>query len=258
MGNLPNIMPAEVAAVSVGVLLFFVCPVLLAWADHRRRRRLQSPRQWEAPVTASAPVVFEETWPREVAPAPALEDVAVESSMVSDSGMTSVPMAVLASAAETGEPSVSTALTEQPSPIEIRPLEGPSRYSFQLQDLHEAQLPDWPPVAIRNDPERAGLWHEGERVGDQYRTRIVSATIWSPHPARSRCLGAVEAQGPKLRLHFLLFPVLWPVSQNQAVAQAIFEIDPALSAVQGWVDALQPHELTEDNRRDIRACGGDA
>ena len=250
MANPANITPVEIAVAAAGVLLFFVCPVILAWTDRRRRYRLQAAQARMALL--AAPLSAVDAAPTEAFPITASASAAAESAVGPDSATSGTP------APEGLTPASFETTPDAQSPVELRPFDGLWRYRFRLQDLHEARLPDWPPIAVRDDPERARLWQEGERLCDQHGARITSATICSPYPARSRCLGGVEAYGAKLRVHFLLFPILWPVSQNQAVAQAIFEIDPDPGTVQGWVDALQPHELTEDNRRDIRACGGDA
>jgi len=240
MENLVNITSLEVAAVSAGMLLFFVCPAFLGLADQRRRRRLQAAHDRELSMTAAAAAPPTEG----IAPSPATaEGIALDSDMVA------------AVSAPTTLPPESGVTVQEPQSLEIQPADGVWRHSFRLQDLHEARLPEWPPAAIRDDPERDRLWHEGERVGHQHRDAVLSAMVRSPYPARARCLGAVEADGSKLRLRFLLFPVVWPVSQNQAVAQAVFEIDPGQDVIRGWIDALQAPELTEENRRDIRACG---
>jgi hypothetical protein len=253
MANIANITPVEIAVAGAGVLLFFVCPVLLAWTDRRRRYRLQAAQARMASLAAPLSVV--DVSPTEAFPITGSAS-AVAESMGAGSDTITAPISAPTPLSPTPAPCESVA--DAHAAIELRPFDGLWRYRFHLQELHEARLPDWPPIAVRDDPERARLWQEGERLCDQYRTRITAATICSPHPARSRCLGGVEAYGAKLRVHVLLFPILWPISQNQAVAQAIFEINPDWGAIEGWVDALQPHELTEDNRRDIRACGGDA
>ena len=246
MENLANITSLEVGAVSVGMLLFFVCPAFLGLADQRRRRRLQAAHDRELAVIAATAEPSEPVT-EGIPLSPSIpEEIALDRDMVA------------AVSAPTTLPPESGVTLQAPQPLEIQPADGVWRHSFRLQDLHEARLPEWPPAAIRDDPERDRLWHEGEHVGEQHRDAMLSAMVHSPYPARARFLGAIEADGPKLRLHFLLFPVVWPVSQNQAVAQAVFDIDPGQDVIRGWVDALQAHELTEENRRDIRACGGDA
>jgi hypothetical protein len=251
MANLPNITSMEVAVVSAGMLLFFVCPALLALADQRRRRKLQAPRDWEPSVTVPAVVPSDQELESEAPSTTAPEAVASGSDMAAAPDETPVPAPATTLSPEGGE------TANEQRPMEIQPLDGSWRHSFRLQDLHEARLPDWPPAAIRDDPEGDRLWHEGERACDQHHA-VLSATVRSPYPARSRCLGAVEVDGSTRRLRVLLFPVVWPVSQNQAVAQVVFEINPDQNLIHGWVDALRAHELTEDNRRDIRACGDDA
>jgi hypothetical protein len=279
MQNLPNITPLEVGVLCAAVLVLYFAPAVLTWSDARRRRKAQVPVQ-ESPVhaeqttLASAPL---EPSPREVgAVAPSAESPAVPLAMLG-SGECSAEAVGNPAAAELTPQSAVGSLDESavsaafPSavhtpaatldrndgaPLELQPLSGPARHRFRLADLHQTQLPDWPPAAIRSDADRYQAWQEAERVAEQYQATIASASIWSPYPARSSCLGAAEAVGPCARVHFLLFPVPWPVTQNQAVAQAVFEIDPSRGAVRGWVDALRESELTDDNRREIRASGG--
>jgi hypothetical protein len=140
--------------------------------------------------------------------------------------------------------------------LTIQPLEGQASHEFRLAALHRAHLPDWPPPAIRNDPERYRVWEAAQRVVEAHWTAIGSAMIFSPYPARSMCLGAAQADGSRYRIGFLLFPVFWPISDSQAFAQAVFEVDEGSGELRGWVDALGEGELTEEHRRGLQESGG--
>ncbi len=243
---MPNITPAEVAVVFAAIALFFVGPAVLAWSEARQRRAALLARQ-----------VAEATSQVETAVIPAATGDALNATLPEPDKESVASFESVASpeAPPFAEPTRQEAA--QPSVV-LQPLVGESRYHFQLGDLHQTQLPDWPPAAIRNDPERSRSWQAAEQLSEDQRAAINSATIWSPYPARSSCLGAADITGSLCHLRFLLFPVLWPVSQNQAVAQAVFEVDRDRGEVRGWVDALRLQELTDDNRRAIREAGGDA
>lgn len=285
MQNMPNITLMEAVVVCAAVLLLYIGPAVLAWSDARRRRRLQAretraSQLWTEPMPPfsvtpePSPASGEMTAP---VPSPdALETTVAnaEVSQLAGSDLRSAPLSEpLAPRAAAAAPSPESAVSA-PAPIapamaavadqndgsllELQPLDGPSRHCFRLADLHQTRLPDWPPSAIRNDPERNRLWQDAERVAEEHRAVIASAAIWSPYPARSSCLGAAETEGPRARVRFLLFPLPWPVTQSQAVAQAVFEIDRARGEIRGWVDALRESELTDNNRREIRESGGAA
>jgi len=181
-------------------------------------------------VTIAAPAVEPPSVPRPSAPVPP----AVASASAPLGGVLSTPLP------------------------ELQPLSGESQYRFRLDELHGASLSDWPPAAIRNDPERRRLRQEAEQAMQAHAARLRSVVIASPYPARSYCLGAADVDASELRLSFLLFPVVWPVSQNQAVAQAVFRVDGLTGTIHGWVDALRSQELSEENRREIREAGGAA
>ncbi|MFQ5665095.1 MAG: hypothetical protein ACE5I7_01560 [Candidatus Binatia bacterium] len=271
---MPSITGAEVAVMSAAVVLLFVAPALLALADERRRHK--APRRGpERTGTAAAGAVLEAANPdasdvrmsATLQPEVEAGGCAIQSPVAAaqvgpgpqpESKSAAPRMPPAASVPAPAEPGATgnTGALVGPAPIELRPLEGPARHCFHLQDLHPAHLPNWPPAAIRDDPERSRCWREAERIWERYHTAIHSAAIWSPYPARSSCLGAAELDGAKVCLRLFLFPVLWPVSQHQAVAQAVFEIDCVQGTVRGWVDALRASELTADNRRDISEAGG--
>jgi hypothetical protein len=259
--NMANITQMELAVLTGAVLLLFVAPALLSWADERRRRRAQRAAiSAELAQTLAAPSVESVV--------PALDEPSVDTNsaptadLVADSatgfapvsGLDRAPMPPAASEPESAPASVPT-----PAPsTELLPLSGSVRHRFRLDDLHRAQLTDWPPATIRNDAERSRLRLEAEQAATAYAASLTAVIIASPYPARAQCLGAADADAAEVRLSFLLFPVVWPISQNQAVAQAVFRIDRATGDIRGWVDALRPQELSEENRHEIREAGGEA
>lgn len=268
--NLPNITHTEMAVLAAAVLLLFVAPALLSWSDERRRRRAER---------AALAAQLAQIAPSVESAAPDLAVVAVEASLPETQPSTetaAVPTPAVGTMLPTNDAPLS--LSENalppstapqaadvasgnvgvPMPAELQPLSGVARHRFRLDDLHRAELPDWPPAAIRDDPERSRLRREAEHAAAAYEGSVKAASIASPYPARSHCLGAADADASEVRLSFLLFPVVWPVSQNQAVAQAVFRIDRVTGEVRGWVDPLRPQELSEENRREIREAGGEA
>lgn len=285
MGNLPNITQTEIATIAAAVLLLFIAPAVLAWSDERQRRRAQRERaireDGEVRAPTTEPPSYWSNLPEGEAQVPLPEDLALggEPEVIAETPMTAMPPPPPSDAAAVAawepdipvaapaEPAVSApdapaAATPQthdatvPPALELRPLDGSLRHQFRLADLHKAQLPDWPPAVIRNDPERLALWGEVEAAVKPYEGALTTAPIFSPYPARSSCVGAAEVAGSCLRVRYLLFPVLWPVSQNQAVAQAVFEIDRTTGEIRGWVDALRLQELTAENQREILEGGG--
>jgi hypothetical protein len=261
MANLPNVTQTEMAVLAAAVVLLFVAPAMLTWADERRRRRAEraaiAAEALKVAPTAESPEPLPDVRATEPAPADALQPVdaagappgAVGALPMAEAGSIPAPVGTGDAAVEPAAPAV--------MPAELHPLSGTPRHRFRLDDLHLAQLPDWPPAAIRNDPERSGRRQEAEQAAQPYRTRILEAFILSPYPARSYCLGSADAEASELRFAFLLFPVVWPVSQNQAVAQAVFRIERSTREIRGWVDALRPQELSEENRREIHEAGGE-
>jgi hypothetical protein len=250
----------EVAVLAAAVLLLFVAPAVLSWADERRRRRTQhaavavealrvaSTVESTGPLPdapAIEPAPAEALQHDEAAFAPSTDAVAALPAM-EPSDMPASAVAVDAAAVSTAPPAM---------PPELYPLSGTPRHRFRLDDLHLVQLSDWPPAVVRNDPERSSRRQEVEQGAEPYRTRIREALILSPYPARSYCLGTADTEASELCLSFLLFPVVWPMSQNQAVAQAVFRVDPVTGDLRGWVDALRPQELSEENRREIHEAG---
>jgi hypothetical protein len=274
MANLPHITPNEVALLAAALLVLFVAPALLSWGEARRRRaeraaldaaafrvtaapdagvHVPDMAPLAAPPLAAPPL---EAPPPEL-PEPSAEVASPPEEAVAVPAPAPVSEPVCEPIAERAAETVRSAPAPSPQ-VELQPLSGTPRHHFRLDDLHQAQLPDWPPAAIRNDPEQSRARQEAERSAELYESRVRAVIIASPYPARSHCLGAADADASALRLSFLLFPVLWPVSQNQAVAQAVFRIDRISGTIHGWVDALRPQELSDENRREIREAGGEA
>lgn len=238
--SMANITPAEVGVVAAAIVLIFIAPALLAFVDARRTAALRA-REWAvAAAQAAAAAVQADDLPSGL---PGLDQTALVNEPLAE------PPAHPASGDASAEP-----LTA--APVVLYPLEGTARFQCRLQDLHSARLPDWPPPAVRDDADRNGRWRAAEEHGEPHRGVITAATVWSPYPSRSYCLGSADVEGDTCYLRFLLFPVTWVVSQNQAVAQAVFALDRA-GGVRGWVDALRPQELTEENRREIAEAGGE-
>ncbi len=239
---MPHIIPAEVAVVAAAIVFFYFVPALVGWRDAFRRRKLLRQRA----AAGTNDLVYQGTGvlagavPGEPDAGAAATAGALPAELVSGEAP-----------ATPAEPPVA------PAALELQPLAAPGRHRFRLRDLHRTQLPDWPPAVIRHDAERNRIWQEAERVAAEYQALIDEATIVSPYPARATCLGAGEIDGPIVRLRYLLFPSLWPVSENQAVAEAVFEIDQAHGGIRGWVDALRASELSEDNRREIHQSDGE-
>ena len=272
MANFPNITQTEMAVIAAAVLFLFIGPALLSWGDERRRRRVQRAailaQAQPVPLAAESEVPVPDTVSGEAALPAALRpfetdippgfDVSAAPPAVAEppSPPDSMPVNPPHGALQTD--GIPTSSAPPPPAVELQPLSGAAQHRFQLDHLHRAQLPDWPPAVIRTDPERSRLRQEAEHDAALYEARVNAATIAAPYPARSFCLGAADADASELRLSFLLFPVVWPVSQNQAVAQAVFRIDRITGEIRGWVDALRSQELSEENRREIREAGGEA
>ncbi len=268
--NMANVTRPEIAVVAGAILLLFVAPALLGWVDDRRRRRAQRAASavdlaQAAPGAESAMVAVDESFREGLSPeeAPPLDANLAPPPEPAPSGLSSAapviapqhsPEPPVASESESVPVSVPTAAAS----TELLPLSGVARHRFRLDDLHRAQLSDWPPAAIRNDAELSRLRQEAEQATTAYAASLNAVIIASPYPARSQCLGAAAADAAELRLSFFLFPGVWPVSQNQAVAQAVLRIDRLTGTIHGWVDALRPQELSEEHRREIREAGGEA
>lgn len=248
MHNMPHITTAEVALVCTAALLLCILPSLIAWGDARRVRRqrriaaneIQRRSLVEAampPVQnmGSAPLSAAEA---ERAPLPVLEaPIEVAAPAPAEQEPTSSPEPIAAAA-----PTASLD-TEAPVVTEALPLEVPAPpmveetaiCTLRLDELRWVKLPNWPPAALREDPERRRLWEEGQRVAAQ--PLITTTALPSPRQAESVCLESVESNGSVLHLRFLLFPELWPVGPDQATAVAIFEIDSANGEVRSRIQS---------------------
>jgi len=272
MQNLPNILPAEVTIVCAAFVLLCIAPAVLAWSDRRRRRRLE--RQAAAAAMGVVPMSVVETVsalsgpgdtgaasevaatpneplaahfdsfrPLEFPPVEHQTPVPVEARLdeappeIASPNpelqriMSELPPVAEASVAPTDVAGgMAMASSHTPEPISHR---------LQLQDLRRVRLRDWPPAAVRNDPERLRIWHEAEALFHEQQAAINAVVLTSPVRAESCCLGAAEAEGARYRLCFFLFPVLWPVSDAQAAAQAVFEIDRDGGDIRSWVEQLR-------------------
>ncbi len=122
-------------------------------------------------------------------------------------------------------------------PFTPRPTSVAAPHEFALFDLRQARLTDWPPRDLHTDAEQSRLWQEGERLAARYDARISKLPLHAPWEPESTALARVDCDGSSYRLHFFLFADLWPSSLADAVGRAVFEIDPATDAVEGWVEA---------------------
>jgi len=257
MQNLPNIAPAEIVVVGAALVLLCFVPAVLAWSDRRRAHRLQQQALAAAAATwAGAPMATAEAGLDQPVAGDAAETAGTTEPFPEPSGFPTPAAAVDIPVAE--EPSftelaaVTAARVSEPAPAMAEPAPEPEaaagltppapapeprRYQCQLQDLRQVRLRDWPPASVREDPERFRLWHQAEALAHEHRSAINTAPLASPVAVQSCCMGAADTDGLKHRLRFLLFPVLWPVAEDQAVAEAVFEIDTAGGEIRSWVEA---------------------
>jgi hypothetical protein len=271
MPNMPVITPAEIAVVGTAVLVMYIVPFVLARIEDIRHRRAQA---WSDAVEPSGPSI-----PIASVPAEQLAEQHQQAQEVPFNGVTSAveesgatePASDLAGPAPSAlpeaasgviaEPSVEVQLTNQTAAVVLdddrpggprfEPFAGDAGYQFRLEDLHRVRL------AECADATSSLVWCAGERVAETHLTAIRSAPLLSPYPVRSACLGTVEQESSTVRLHYLLFPSLWPVSRDQAVARAIFEIDTSAGTFRHRLDALRLPDLKDDTRRAIRDGGGE-
>ena len=258
MQNLPNILPMEVAVVVAAALLLCGGPAVLAWSDERRRRRRERERLAEErraampaaevaiasmPAGSGEPVVALPEVPPQAAPEmmPMVEAAVEPSAAPFD-----IPNDVAEAAALPVPDSMPPAL-EAMAPPPVEQPQGDSaafdatvpsaRYELHLDELRRVRLPDWPPEAVRHDSQRLAVWREAEQLAEAHHAAIGATPLHSPYRAQSSCLGGAESEGTRLRLRFLLFPMLWPVSDTQAVAEAVFEMDRDGGNLRSWVGA---------------------
>jgi hypothetical protein len=269
MPNMPSITSAEIAVVGAAMLVMYIVPFVLASIEDIRHRRAQA---WSPTVEPSGPGISIANVPAEqlaeqqqhapeapvngatsaaeesgasepasdaAAPAP---HVVPESDMVVEPSVAVEPIGQTAAAVLDGD---------GPGGPRFEPFAGDTGYRFRLEDLHRVRL------AECADAASSPVWCAGERMAETHLTAIRSAPLLSPYPVRSACLGTVEQERTTVRLHYLLFPSLWPVSRDQAVARAIFEIDTNAGTLRHRLDALREPDLKDDTRRAIRDTGGE-
>jgi hypothetical protein len=255
MQNLANIRPVEVVVVGSALFVLCVAPAVLAWSDARRRRKMLA-RAAVPELAVLAP---------QPAATPNLADVQQlwdEPTVTVDADMLAVPSAVpVVAPVAAPQPAAVFALPVEPpaaAPIDAPPpiaeaqtpptaepasqphtFAEPRRYQFCLQELRRVRLPNWPPAEVLDDPARNEVWREAERLAVQRQQEITATPLASPQRAQSSCLGSAEADAAGMRLRFLLFPVLWPSTEGQATAEAVFEIDRATGEIRSWVNTLR-------------------
>ncbi|MGD0946913.1 MAG: hypothetical protein ABSA52_05740 [Candidatus Binatia bacterium] len=271
MPDMPAIIPAEIAVVGAAVLVMHIVPFVLARIEDMRRRRAQT---WSSTVEPSAPRISTVSVPAEqlTEQRQHAQEAPVNGvrSAVEESGATE-PASNLAGTAPHVVPEAASGMIAEPSldvqPIgqtatavldgdrpggpRFEPFAGDTGYRFRLEDLHRVRLAECAGAAS------SPVWCAGERMAETHSTAIRSAPLLSPYPVRSACLGTVEEESSTVRLHYLLFPSLWPVSRDQAVARAIFEIDTSAGTLRHRLDALRRSDLEDDTRRAIRDSGGE-
>jgi hypothetical protein len=271
MPNMPSITLAEIAVVSAAVVILYIVPFVLATIDQRRRRRLPV---WSSTGTVTEPPAqLIVAVPTVGTPSATASEAAQHcdpdgaspeepASTAHENGATApvtaapepaAPAAANEYASDTPDPGIANATpigtdTEGPA---FEPFAGDAGYQFRLEDLHRVRLPDW------GDAARSHLWRDAERVAEAHRAAVFGCVVLSPYPIRSACRSGVEQEHSTLRLRYLLFPSLWPVSRDQAVADVMFEIDVETGIVRHRLDALRRCDLSDDTRRAIRDSGGD-
>jgi hypothetical protein len=269
MPNMPAITPAEIAVVGAAVLVMYIVPFVLARIESIRRRRAQT---WGSTVALPAPCIStvgvaaeqlaEQHQHAQEAPVNGVTSEAEVSGATEPASNATAPAPHLAP--ESGmivEPSVGVQPIDQtaaavldgdgPGGPRFEPFTGDTGYRFRLEDLHRVRL------AECADATSSPVWCAAEQMAETHSTAIRSAPLLSPYPIRSVCLGTVEQERSTVRLRYLLFPSLWPVSRDQAVARAIFEIDTSAGTFRHRLDALRQPDLKDDTRRAIRDSGGE-
>ncbi len=276
MPNMPTLTRAEIAVVAAAIVVVYVIPFVLASIEAFRRRKAHPLSgtfvAHEAVVNASPDDLlpgpcaetarpFAEPHARTLdaaddAPSPAHPNGAADRESESAGASVHLPPESRGDEIPAAHNQTAGATTTLPAADGIaapafEPFTAEAGYRFRLEDLHQVRLPDCATTA------RTQLWRDGERMAEAHCAAILAATLFSPYPVRSACLDAVEQEGWRVRLHYLLFPSLWPVSRDQAAAQVVFDIDTASGMVAPHVDALRPSDLSEDTRRAIRDSGGE-
>lgn len=258
MLNMPTITSVEIAAVGAAVFLLYVAPFLLATIEHYRRRkaeRLNAARSLAetTPFTAAAQPEIEEPTAA-VSPQPGEEAGRQAPGTEAPPPATHDETTTAAPGEPTGEPWQSPPETTGPTggetlalpastdggtdPVVAKRFDGNAGHRFRLEDLHQARLEDWPPATIRDNAAHSQIWSEAQRVAEAH-PAVFSSVLVSPCQVRSVCLGGAEKNGSRFRLRFLLFPGLWPASPDQAVSQAVVEVDSATGEVRHWIEPLR-------------------
>ena len=238
--NLPNITHMEVAVICVAAVFFCITPIMLAWSETRHRRRIA--RQTEAMIlppvggvepsvvapTAESPEPMRE-WPLGVptaSPVIALESAAIEAATVTTTEpfVTQPLEPPIMAAAPAPPPAQGPAHLAVPEPP--RRAAPPVVFRFQLLELRQARLADWPPQSVRSDAERNRVWQAAERLAATYDRRISTTPLECSRAVQATTLGTAEAVGNLYRLRFFLFDELWPAAATQAIAEAVFDVDP--------------------------------
>lgn len=154
---------------------------------------------------------------------------------------------------------------------EIKPINGPAKYSYRFKDFTEISLINWPPAEFK----KFG-WNEAQKEIKRHWRIISNSKIWSPYPIQAYCIGSSEAPGLinalsgndniissllqqdineylKVKVRYFLFPLANSQYQHQAVAQLICETmpDAKTGEFNAWIDALQKNELSPENVNDI-------
>jgi hypothetical protein len=258
MPNLPSITLAEIIVVSTAVVILYVAPFVLSMIEQHRRRKLAI---WADTVAAMEPPDQPAAAASEVAPPRGPDGASPDeaASGAGEDGTTApaaerselaAPAAADESASDSPAPAIANATTfgtgtEGPA---FEPFTGAVGCQFRLEDLHQVRLAD---------SAHSHLWREAERMAEAHRAAVFGCVLLSPYPILSACCSGVERDDSTLCLRYLLFPSLWPVARDQAVAHVRFEIDAETGAVRHRLDALRRCDLTDDTRRAIRDSGGD-
>lgn len=162
-----------------------------------------------------------------------------------------------------------------PAVDDIKPINGPAKYSFSFADLSEVKLPGWPPP--EHNPHQ---WSAAKTEFNRHWGTVKEKRIWSPYPILSYCLGTASAPvpdehltptqriarsvinerdgGEKVSVCYFVFPARAPEAQFQAIAQVVCETKPGAAPgdVRMWVDALGEEELEPEHHRDMKIAAG--
>jgi len=150
----------------------------------------------------------------------------------------SPPTVAVAEPLQPPEPPGASAVAPEPppaaEPAEEEPWSGDG-VTFCLQDLRRVRLPNWPPTEVTADPVRSATWRDAEHLAARYQAGIGTTRLVAPEAVRASCLGAAEAEAACTRLRFYLFEALWPSTAEQAIAEAVFEVEPDGTVARSFV-----------------------